>query len=112
MTGTITQCESARVRHEGIARWAFLWRALVLGLGGALTLLLISTILLGIFAGWASAAVTGAGSVASGAAMSWVVGRRQEAVVEEQAAWDEVKAACGDTDAADDLRRRLGLITR
>jgi len=102
-------CEYARVRHEGIARWAFLWRTLVFGLGGALTLLLISTILLGIFAGWASAAVTGAGTVASGAAMNWVVGRRNEAVAEEQAAWEEVKAACGTAEAADNVRRKLGL---
>lgn len=109
MSTSKDSCDLAVARHEQFARWAQLWQILVYALGTALALLLIATVIFGVFSNWTSGAITLAGSVASGVGTKWLVAQRNTAVEDERAAYEKVVEVCGDTKGADELRRRLKL---
>jgi len=105
----ISQCEYARDRHKNIALWANLWRGLVFSFGTAVILFLILAIYLWIRQTWLTGALTTLGTIASGIAVKWVLGRRNAAVEEEREAYKRVVEACDDAAPADEVRRQLWL---
>jgi len=91
----ISPCEYARERHQNIARWRNLWSILLFAFGTAVVLFLIVSIFLFLGQSWLPGAVSTLGTIASGAAMTWVTRRRVDAMQEEELAYKEVVARCG-----------------
>src|SRR2546423_10311850 len=90
MQNMISPCDYARERHHNIARWRNLWSILVFAFGSAVVLFLILAIFLFINKSWIPGAVSSLGTMANGLAMSWVTARRNDAVKEEQDAYNDV----------------------
>lgn len=105
----VSQCEYARDRHKNIALWANLWRGLVYAFGTAVILFLILAIYLWIRQTWLTASLTTLGTIASGTAVKWVLGRRNAAVEEEKEAYEKVVEVCDEAEPADEVRRKLRL---
>ena len=112
MPDPISPCEYARERHRNLARWRNLWTILLFLFGSAVVLFLTVAVL----AFWQQAVLAGALSTVStivgGVAIKWVVARRRDAVTEEQAAYDDVVARCGDGKSADAFREQQSLLGR
>ena len=114
MPDPISPCEYARERHRNIARWRNLWTILLFLFGSAVVLFLCVAVL----AFWKQAVLAGSlstlSTIVGGVAIKWVLDRRREAVAEEQSAYDEVVARCGQAEAAaaDAFRRKQSLFRR
>ena len=81
-------CEFAKQRYYGIARWRSLWTILAFD------------------EEWVKAVVSGLASVVNSVAVRFVLARRKEAKAEEEAAYADVQAKCGTTEA-DNVRQQL-----
>jgi hypothetical protein len=112
MPDSIGPCEYARERHRNIARWRNLWTILLFIFGSAVVLFLTVAVL----AFWKQAILAGAlstlSTIVGGVAIKWVKDRRTDAVTEEQAAYEDVVARCGPSEAAsaDVFRQRQSLL--
>jgi hypothetical protein len=112
MPDAISPCEYARERHRNIARWRNLWTILLFIFGSAVILFLAVAVL----AFWQQAIMAGAlstlSTIVGGVAIKWVVDRRTDAVKEEQTAYEDVIARCGqdETASADEFRQRQSLL--
>jgi hypothetical protein len=107
---TITPCEYARERHRNMLMWRNLWTILLFAFGSAVIVFAVLAIALFIRQEWITGAIMALGTLAQGAAITWVVDRRAEAVREEEVAYQDVAAKCTDTTAADKLRASYNLI--
>jgi len=107
-----TPCEYARERHRNMARWRDLWTILLFILGAAVILFLVAAIFLFIRSEWLPGALTTLGTIVTGAGANWVRERRIDAVKEEEAAYADVGAKCGDTKSADEFRAKKQLLGR
>ena len=95
MSSQITpQCQFVFERWKNLSFWRNLWTILLFIFGVAVVIFLCMSILLLIRETWVVGAVTSVGTIASGAAIKWVVSRRNEAVQEEKDASKEVKDVC------------------
>jgi hypothetical protein len=110
MAEAISPCEYARERHRNIARWRNLWTMLLFLFGSAVVLFLVVAVL----AFWKQAVLAGAlstlSTIVGGVAIKWVLDRRTDAVSEEQSAYEDVVARCGDAASADAFRERQSLL--
>jgi uncharacterized membrane protein YcjF (UPF0283 family) len=88
------QCQFVFERWKNLAFWRNLWTMLLFIFGVAVVIFLCMSIFLFIRETWVVGAVTTVGTIASGAAIKWVVSRRNEAVQEEKGASKEVKEVC------------------
>jgi hypothetical protein len=98
---------AADQRHRTLALWRNLWTTLIFALGLAATLFFIGAICLFVRESWIAGAISTVASIFSGGTVPWLVARRQEAVKEEERAFQEaVKAAAkqDQTDAAQQAR--------
>ena len=78
--------------------------------GGAVVVFLVLAIVFFIRQDWIPGAISTVSTIAQGAAIKWVLDRRNEASEEEKAAFAEVGKHCGDTSAANALRSSLKLM--
>ena len=110
MSDAISLCEYARERHRNIARWRNLWTILLFIFGSSVVLFLTVAVL----AFWQQAVLAGAlsslSTIVGGIAIKWVVDRRRDAVTEEEEAYQDVVARCGDGTSADAFRERQSLL--
>ena len=92
----VTPCEYARERHRNILMWRNLWTILLFVFGSVLVLSLIVIVAFILLQHryW-EGAVCALGTVVSGAAVKWIVERRQDAKNEEEEAYRDVEAKCG-----------------
>lgn len=77
----------AAERHRSLARWRNRWTALVFAIGLATAVFLFAAILLFVKESWIPAALSTLASLLGGGAVGWLVTRRQEAVLEEERAF-------------------------
>jgi hypothetical protein len=110
MADPVSPCEYARERHRNIARWRNLWTILLFIFGSSVILFLTVAVL----AFWQQAILAGAlsslSTIIGGIAIKWVVDRRRDAVTEEQQAYEDVVARCGNGASADEFRERQSLL--
>jgi hypothetical protein len=92
-------CQYARERYREIARWRSVWTVLLFLVGCAIVVFVILSIISFRDQKVIEVAAGAIGTLISGAAMTWVVTRRNEAVKEEDDAWKGVEQHCGKTDA-------------
>src|SRR5687767_11482283 len=83
-------CQYARERYREIARWRSVWTVLLFLVGCAIVVFVILSIISFSDQKMIEAAAGAIGTLISGAAMAWVVTRRNEAVTEENEAWQRV----------------------
>ena len=87
-------CPIAVDRYKNLARWRNLWTILLFVFGATVIAFACVSIVLFSATQWLPGAFVTIGAIAGGAGVGWVVTRRGEAVQEELAALEEVKAAC------------------
>jgi hypothetical protein len=95
----ISPCDFAVERYRNIARWRDHWTTLLFVFGTTVILFLCASILLFIGSNWLPGAVSTLGTIVNGAAVTWVLSRRNEAVREEEEAYKDVEAKCGEAKA-------------
>src|SRR5687768_711708 len=81
-------CDIAKERLRNAARWLNLWNGLLWVFGAAVVISLGAMVLLSINERYGSAGAAGVATIASGAAVAWVVTRRTDAKTEEKEAFD------------------------
>jgi hypothetical protein len=91
---TLSSCDYARDRHRDFVRWRNLWTILLFTFGWGVVLFLLAAIFLFIRQTWLGAAISTLGTMATGAAVTWVTSRRAEAVTEEEKAYRDVIEQC------------------
>lgn len=91
----VSPCSIAFERYQNLARWRNLWTILLFVFGATVIVFLVGTIFLFIRQDWVVGVVSTLGTIVNGFGVSWVVTRRNEAVQEEEAAYEDVKAVCG-----------------
>lgn len=91
----VSPCSIAFERYQNLARWRNLWTILLFVFGATVIVFLVGTIFLFIRQDWVVGVVSTLGTIVNGFGVSWVVARRNEAVVEESAAYEDVKVVCG-----------------
>jgi len=103
-------CELAQQRYRNALLWKNLWTILLFAFGAAVVVFLVLAIVFFIRQDWIPGAVSTVSTIAQGAAIKWVLDRRNEASEEEKAAFAEVAKHCGDTSKANELRSSLKLM--
>ncbi|MBC7224708.1 MAG: hypothetical protein H5T59_10625 [Anaerolineae bacterium] len=109
-TETSIPCQIAQQRYRNAALWKNLWTILLFAFGAAVVVFLVLAIVFFIREDWIPGAVSTVSTIAQGAAIKWVLDRRNEAAKEEEEAYKEVQAQCGDTRHADEFRAGLRLL--
>lgn len=102
-------CNVALQRYRNALLWKNLWTILLFAFGAAVVVFLVLAVVFFIRQDWLPGAVSTLGTIAEGAAIKWVVDRRNEASEEEEEAYKKVEEQCKDTQAADALRSVLRL---
>lgn len=102
-------CQIAQQRYRNAALWKNLWTILLFAFGAAMVVFLVVAIAFFIREDWLPGAVAILGTIAQGAAIRWVLDRRNEASKEEEDAYKEVQNQCGDTRHVDEFRAGLRL---
>jgi uncharacterized membrane protein YcjF (UPF0283 family) len=105
-------CQIAQQRYKGIALWRNLWTILVFIFGVAVIIFLVTAIIFLIREDWLPAALNVIGTIVDGAAITWVVARRNQAVEEEKEAYELVTEKCGDSETVDEYVKKLYLFGR
>jgi hypothetical protein len=90
----LTPCEYAQNRHATIARFRFLWSLLILIFGTGVVVFLTVAVVFLLRSDWLPGALTTLGTIVQGAAITFVVGQRREAVKEEEKAFRDVRKWC------------------
>lgn len=98
----VSPCSIAFERYQNLARWRNLWTILLFVFGTTVILFLVGTIFLFMRQDWVPGVVSTLGTIANGFGVSWVVTRRNEAVQEEEAAYEDVKVVCGNGGGGDE----------
>lgn len=106
---TVNLCDYSIARHRTLLWWRGLWTLLLFAFGAAVVVFLCISIILFNHTAWLAGAASTVGTIASGAAVKWVVDRRREAVDEEEKAYLDVKTECADTKPADVARLAIRL---
>jgi hypothetical protein len=95
----VTPCEYARERHHNLLLWRNLWSILIFMLGSAIVISLAVAVLFLLRQSWLTAAIGSLGTVVSSLGTKWVVDRRNDAVHEEETAYQDVVARCAQNEA-------------
>ena len=90
----VSLCDFAKERYYNIARWRNMWTILLFVFGATVIVFLCGAILLFIRQSWLPGALSTLGTIVNGVGVRWVVTRRNEAVGEEAAAYNDVTARC------------------
>ncbi len=109
MCSEASVCQIAQQRHRNAALWKNLWTILLFAFGAVVVGFLTLAVILFLRQDWLPGALATIATIIEGAAIKWVLDRRNEAAKEETEAYQEVKAVCKDTTAADNLRSSLRL---
>ena len=100
-------CDLAKQRWYGNARWVSLWTILVFALRVISVGILILAIVYATDGEYGKAVVSGVASVLDGAAVAWILARRNEALKEANDAWKEVEEHCDSSADAEAARQKL-----
>lgn len=103
-------CAIATDRYHRIGLWRQLFTVLIFAVAVVMVVFIVLCIVFATNEEWVATTGTGLGTVASGVPLRWVLKRRREAVKEEEKAFEQVRAACGETSDAEAITRSLKLI--
>jgi hypothetical protein len=78
-------------RYQLLLRWRDRWTLLIYALGVATTAFLVTAILFFLNESWMPGALSTVASLLTGAAAKWLLDRRQQAVSEEERAYQELR---------------------
>jgi hypothetical protein len=108
----ISLCEFAQQRHRNAALWLNLWTILLFIFGASLVILLVICMMFFLRQNWLSGSLSTVSTIVDGAAIKWVLARRNEAKSEEKAACDDVLDKCKSRKSVDIMRANLKLFKK